>query len=282
MGAMIIIELVLHFITYTVLIIALFLGILCYKRNLETKESIAFIVSLIFLVSSVSLSTITDEKASAVFIQIAMLMVSVTTFLNVLQERKHRIPSGFIKMHIAVAIVLFLGLLFFGESRWIQWSIVTFLILSVVTSMAVLRSTLPKNKYAHLEKANRFFSVIFLTLVPVYLIFHYGFGEAYTNLRIGFMLPLVFILSGAHKIYDDLHRLSIIRKHLPVQEQHFINYELTQREREIAMLLTQGLSYQNIADQLFISLPTVKTHCSHIYKKCEVKSRYELSTLVNS
>lgn len=185
-------------------------------------------------------------------------------------------------MHIAVAIVLFLGLLFFGESLSIQWLIVIFLIFSVVVSMIVLRSTFPKNKYAHLEKANRLFSIIFLTLIPAYLIFHYGFGEAYANLRIGFMLPLVFILLGGHKIYDDLHRLSIIRKHFSVKEQHLINYELTQRERQIAVLLTQGLSYQSIADQLYISLPTVKTHCSHIYKKCEVKSRYELYTLVNS
>lgn len=280
---MIIAELVLYFITYTVLVIALFIGILCYKKSLESRESIAFTASLLLLVSSVSLSAIIDESVSAFIIQVAMLALSVTTFLNILQERKHNIKPLYVKIHTGAACVLLVaaGVSFLTVSiSQVQWLIVSFLIVSVVASMAMMRFTDPQKRYIHLEKANRIFSIVFMTVIPVYLVFHFGFSEEYNNLRIGFLLPLAFILLALHKIYDDLQRLTLIRNNSEPEEQHFINYDLTNREREIAILLAKGLSYQAIAGQLFISLPTVKTHCSHIYKKCGVKSRHELTALI--
>ncbi|MEL7124010.1 MAG: response regulator transcription factor [Bacteroidota bacterium] len=51
---------------------------------------------------------------------------------------------------------------------------------------------------------------------------------------------------------------------------------LSPREREIIDLLTQGLSFKMIADELNISINTVRTHTKKIYKKLEVNSRAEL------
>lgn len=48
---------------------------------------------------------------------------------------------------------------------------------------------------------------------------------------------------------------------------------LSKREYEVLQLMAQGLSNQEIADQLFISLNTVKTHTSSLYNKLEVKRR---------
>jgi LuxR family transcriptional regulator, maltose regulon positive regulatory protein len=48
---------------------------------------------------------------------------------------------------------------------------------------------------------------------------------------------------------------------------------LSQRELEVLRLITEGLSNQNIADKLVISVGTVKTHLSRIYSKLEVRSR---------
>ncbi len=39
--------------------------------------------------------------------------------------------------------------------------------------------------------------------------------------------------------------------------------------------MAEGLSNQEIADKLFISLPTVKSHSSSLYAKLEVKRRTE-------
>lgn len=48
---------------------------------------------------------------------------------------------------------------------------------------------------------------------------------------------------------------------------------LSKREMEVLKILAQGFSNQEIADQLFISLKTVKTHVSNIFNKLEVNDR---------
>jgi DNA-binding NarL/FixJ family response regulator len=49
--------------------------------------------------------------------------------------------------------------------------------------------------------------------------------------------------------------------------------ELTQREMEVLSLITAGLGNKDIAQQLFISEKTVKTHVANILEKLQVKSR---------
>nr|WP_286168772.1 response regulator transcription factor [Roseburia sp. 1XD42-34] len=52
-----------------------------------------------------------------------------------------------------------------------------------------------------------------------------------------------------------------------------LHEDLTDREREILLLLAQGKTNQEIADQLFISLKTVKVHVSNLLSKLEVQDR---------
>ncbi|AGH41061.1 response regulator [Bifidobacterium thermophilum RBL67] len=51
--------------------------------------------------------------------------------------------------------------------------------------------------------------------------------------------------------------------------------ELTEREREVLIEIAHGLSNQEIADKLFISLPTVKTHVAHILAKINARDRVQ-------
>ncbi|MBO9561746.1 MAG: hypothetical protein J7621_03195 [Niastella sp.] len=48
---------------------------------------------------------------------------------------------------------------------------------------------------------------------------------------------------------------------------------ISKRELEVLQLIAQGLSNQEIADQLFVSLNTVKTHSSNLFLKLDVKRR---------
>ena len=57
------------------------------------------------------------------------------------------------------------------------------------------------------------------------------------------------------------------RNHIELHE------DLTARERDILGLLAKGYENQLIADELFISLKTVKTHVSNILSKLEVSDR---------
>ncbi|WP_416730059.1 response regulator transcription factor [Fictibacillus sp. JL2B1089] len=49
--------------------------------------------------------------------------------------------------------------------------------------------------------------------------------------------------------------------------------ELTAREMEILLLMTKGKTNQEIADDLFIALKTVKVHVSNILSKLDVQDR---------
>ncbi len=55
--------------------------------------------------------------------------------------------------------------------------------------------------------------------------------------------------------------------------------ELTEREREVLALMVDGLSNQEIADRLFLSLGTVKFHAGNIYSKLGVDSRVAAVTM---
>jgi DNA-binding NarL/FixJ family response regulator len=50
---------------------------------------------------------------------------------------------------------------------------------------------------------------------------------------------------------------------------------LSKREKEILEMLSKGLLYKEIADQLYISAETVKKHVYHIYEKLHVSNRVE-------
>jgi NarL family two-component system response regulator LiaR len=54
---------------------------------------------------------------------------------------------------------------------------------------------------------------------------------------------------------------------------HLPHEELTSRELEILLLMAEGKANQDIADELFIALKTVKTHVSNILSKLNVQDR---------
>jgi DNA-binding CsgD family transcriptional regulator len=50
---------------------------------------------------------------------------------------------------------------------------------------------------------------------------------------------------------------------------------LTAREKEIVEYLSKGLRYREIADKIFLSQETVRTHIRNVYEKLNVNSRTE-------
>jgi DNA-binding CsgD family transcriptional regulator len=50
-------------------------------------------------------------------------------------------------------------------------------------------------------------------------------------------------------------------------------FQLSEREKEILQLLSQGLDYKEIGNRLFISPNTVRKHTNNIYQKLHVNSK---------
>jgi DNA-binding CsgD family transcriptional regulator len=59
-------------------------------------------------------------------------------------------------------------------------------------------------------------------------------------------------------------------------------FDISEREREIAVLLLDGLSYKEIAARLFIAHETVKTHVNNIYRKAGVGSKMALAKVIKN
>lgn len=76
--------------------------------------------------------------------------------------------------------------------------------------------------------------------------------------------------------------LKFTRKNVIVAPSPFVLNEsqlqklgISKREWEVLQLMAQGLSNQEIADKLFVSLNTIKTHTSNLFVKLEASRRTE-------
>jgi len=61
-----------------------------------------------------------------------------------------------------------------------------------------------------------------------------------------------------------------------------VNTPLTQKEYEILEGLCEGKTNQQLADSLFVSVNTVKTHIKNIYEKMNTSTRTETVSFVHS
>jgi DNA-binding NarL/FixJ family response regulator len=68
---------------------------------------------------------------------------------------------------------------------------------------------------------------------------------------------------------------------VPIQVPEHALALLTDRQREVAELVAQGLSNEEIARRLFLSLATVKSHLTASMRRLGVRSRTQLAILVN-
>jgi len=60
---------------------------------------------------------------------------------------------------------------------------------------------------------------------------------------------------------------------ITINETELKNLSLTTREYEVLQLLTRGYKNAEVAEKLFLSLSTVKTHVSNLFVKMDVKNR---------
>ncbi len=82
----------------------------------------------------------------------------------------------------------------------------------------------------------------------------------------------------AMRIMDEFRRLTAIFPAAAADEGSNIAL-LTPREREVLTLLARGLSDREIAQQLTVSLYTVKSHVRSVLQKLQVASRHEAARL---
>lgn len=92
-----------------------------------------------------------------------------------------------------------------------------------------------------------------------------------------YILYFILTLSLIGNIWFWLHYKKLQTKTIDNAKE-----QLTKQEQNILTLLLEEKSNKEIADTLFVSLSTVKTHINNIYKKLNVNSRDDIKSLFNN
>ncbi|WP_339788300.1 response regulator transcription factor [uncultured Imperialibacter sp.] len=114
----------------------------------------------------------------------------------------------------------------------------------------------------------RWLELRFLIIHNAFAIYAGGLAFLFTGLGIWLALKLT------------KPKTLIVEKAVLVDSAHFLANEealketgISQRELEVLQLMAAGKSNQEIADQLFVSLNTVKTHLKNLFEKLDVGRR---------
>ena len=97
------------------------------------------------------------------------------------------------------------------------------------------------------------------------------------DLTLEFYIGIVAIFFTALGIWVGLRftrkKVVVINPDFHFNEKVQSQRGISKRELEVLELMAQGLANQEIADKLFVSLNTVKTHSSNLFSKLEVSRR---------
>ncbi len=183
---------------------------------------------------------------------------------------------------LSLLLCFLAGLFLFGKSSYmpiIQISVVMLFYHAGIRGVLILRK---KRRLLPSTRTALTVAIISLIIYPII-----GIGDP-LGWRIPYLNPAKSLWIQGHPLYFliiNIPFVSYIIKGarnvkriipLPREELEQMKANLSKRENEVLTLLLQGLTYNQIAETLFISLPTVKTHIQHIYSKFGIKRREEL------
>jgi two-component system, NarL family, response regulator LiaR len=110
--------------------------------------------------------------------------------------------------------------------------------------------------------------VALLKLIEYRLFIHELSWEVYVG-----VVALLFTLLGVWVGRRITGRRIVRSPDFQLDESALSRLGISRREHEVLQLISNGLSNQEIADKLFVSLNTVKTHSSNLFQKLEVNRR---------
>lgn len=304
----------LYLLSYTSGIGAITLGLFLYHYKLKSKTLKYFIYADLFLTATLSLNTLNfyqklihfaDENSFLVFLVYGLLFSSFFKLLfhsltiNQLLGEEFSTPM---KLAHSIGVLLALAGLFMlhilAVHEVINVGIAAHtgcLISTLVSTLGTLYNALRALKRldkitTELKLLVQLLSVFGLATALLALFFDLSGYIVYHNFPIAFS-PIsyftlnIIVLTLAAKYYcgqPATVTVSVTSPATPADYQTFCQaYEITARELEIILLIAKGNSNQEIGDELYISLHTVRNHIYNIFKKVGVKKRRELINKLN-
>lgn len=143
-----------------------------------------------------------------------------------------------------------------------------------------------RNRNLFIEELGAYIAIMpWAFLAPVV---YFGWGQLTETLftNVGFLALSAFLLYRSmvtgRAERKQLESLRLIAMDTDTIRRNCDRHGLSPRETEIAVLLCQRLSRQEVADRLFISERTVDKHTQNIFAKADVTNRIELINKFNT
>ena len=226
---------------------------------------------------------------------IPFLFISWILLLNTayaLFDRK--VPSLWVIAHTFLFVVIVAGS-WFGytidlnsenllavDQKYFLLFVLSIVELLYYTAFVIVVYRLAKEHSHELKRFAAFICLAMISRIGVAFIAYLG------DWWLALALLIYFISNVFPLLYLSQHAESLFR---PIRAEHtdknrfdyvFNKYKITKREREIVKQICAGKTNQQIADELFISLQTVKDHTHRIYTKVGIKSRMQLVQMIST
>ena len=224
------------------------------------------------------------------------LVASLNSLLNVHMSRELKVSAILLAVFVSLLSYFSFYLRFTQTLNFlnsIMWSLYTLVIpiITLVYLVFALRLSVKearegkaqKNKMQNSKSQKQFILFLIAGMSVWYCLSLVAIHQStWRHLIIGFyylaiLLPTIYLYSTLRlessvrtPVCDDAEKLMRIVE----------AFNLTAREKELAAVLIDGKSNQEISDELYISLQTVKNYVSKLYKKVGIKNRIEFVNFV--
>ena len=153
----------------------------------------------------------------------------------------------------------------------IDIAVTTYMLFRILLKSSKIKSN--KNKQFVIRFASIFVAISVLKAIALHFSsFHWIIGLYFIFLFFSGVIPLVFL----SRVYLSKYSFDYIYSS-SIHDDLFVKFKITKREREIINEICKGKTNKQIAEELFISLQTVKDHTHNIFIKTEVKNRVQLA-----
>ncbi|PCJ98905.1 MAG: helix-turn-helix transcriptional regulator [Flavobacteriaceae bacterium] len=123
-----------------------------------------------------------------------------------------------------------------------------------------------------MRKTILIFSALIIALLILFQLSKYSYASGDTSNEIFIaIIAIAFFIIGIYLNKKSLHKKQLFKNE--IDHQKIKDLGISTREYEVLMKISEGLSNKEIADVLFISESTIKTHVSNILVKLDAKRR---------
>ena len=123
-----------------------------------------------------------------------------------------------------------------------------------------------------MKKTVLVFSLLIIALLILFQVSKYSvfFGKTSVEL-VTIVIAMIFLFLGIYLNKKSLY--TPINKSFVIDKQKIEALEISKREYEVLQKISEGLSNKEIAEKLFLSESTIKTHVSNLLAKLDSKRR---------